>query len=118
MTNPGYLTMGFAEADRRQLAPYVGTTQVGITISAVPSSASHDSRVRARSNPLEDFKFTTSIYVTPPRSLGPQPCQARYHGDCQIHRRRKRTQRPRRQARGLYERIPLEEPQRATQDSS
>ena len=31
--------MGFAEADPRQLAPTVGKTQVGITISAVPSPA-------------------------------------------------------------------------------
>src|SRR3954466_7847796 len=63
MTNPVSLTMGFAEADPRQLPPSMGTTQVGITISAVPSSASHDSRARARSNPLEDFKFTTSVYI-------------------------------------------------------
>src|SRR3954469_22157580 len=32
--------MGFAEADPHQLAPAVGTSQVGITISAAPSSAS------------------------------------------------------------------------------
>src|SRR4051812_25003252 len=40
MTNPGSLTMGFAEADPRQLAPSVGTAQVGITISAASSSTS------------------------------------------------------------------------------
>ena len=34
MTNPGSLTMGFAGVNPRQLAPSVGTTQVGITISA------------------------------------------------------------------------------------
>src|SRR3954466_5936897 len=46
MTNPGSLTMGFAGVDPRQLAPSVGTMQVGITISAVPSSASCNSRAR------------------------------------------------------------------------
>src|SRR3954470_3468900 len=61
MTNPGSLTMGFAGADPRQLVLFVGTTQVGITISVVPSLASRDSRARTRSNTLEDFKFTTSI---------------------------------------------------------
>src|SRR4051812_47170573 len=39
MINPGSLTMGFAEADPRQLAPSVGTSQVGITISADSSPA-------------------------------------------------------------------------------
>src|SRR4051812_10493973 len=109
MINPGSLTMGFAEADPRLLVPSVGTTQVGITISAVPSSANHDSRARARSNPLEELKFTTSISVAAPRSLGPQPDQAQYLGDCQIHRRRRRTRRFRRQARGLYAGVPLKE---------
>src|SRR3954466_3256152 len=56
MTNPGSLTMGFAGVDPRQLAASVGTTQVGITISAVPSPASHDPRTRIRSNPLEELK--------------------------------------------------------------
>src|ERR1041385_7799246 len=42
MINPGSLTMGFAEADPRQLASSVGTTQVGITISAVPSDVRDD----------------------------------------------------------------------------
>src|SRR3954468_23726794 len=55
MTNPGSLTMGFAEADPRQLAPSVGTPHVGITISAASSptpvktatpSASIDSTTR------------------------------------------------------------------------
>src|SRR3954466_3004734 len=64
MINPGSLTMGFAEADPCQLAPSVGTTQVGITISAVPPSANQDSRTRARSCPLEEFKFTTNISIT------------------------------------------------------
>src|ERR1041385_6764593 len=75
MTNPGSLTMGFAGVDPRQLAPSVGTTQVGITISAVPSSASHNSRARTRSSPLEGFKITTNISATPSRSLGLQLCQ-------------------------------------------
>ena len=116
MTNPGSLTMGFAEGDPRQLAPSVGTTLVGITISTVPSSASHNSRARARSNPLEDLKFTTSIYIAPSRSPHQQPYQTQCHGDCQIHRRRIRTRRPRRQARGIYKGIPLEEPQCAAQN--
>src|SRR4051812_46400790 len=37
MTNPGSLTMGFAGADPRQLPPSVGTSQVGIAISAASS---------------------------------------------------------------------------------
>src|SRR3954469_10184150 len=40
MINPGSLNMGFSEADPRQLAPSVGTSQVGITISTVSSSTS------------------------------------------------------------------------------
>src|ERR1041385_2392590 len=39
MTNPGSLTMGFAAVHPRQLAPSVGTAQVGNAISAAPSSA-------------------------------------------------------------------------------
>src|ERR1041385_3421864 len=69
MTNPGSLTMGFAEADPRQLAPSVGTTQVGITISAVPPSANQDPTAITTSSPLEEFKFTTSICIAPSRSL-------------------------------------------------
>src|SRR3954469_8102852 len=38
MPNPGSLTMGFAGVDLRQLAPSVGTAQVGNVISAVSSS--------------------------------------------------------------------------------
>src|ERR1043165_1486167 len=56
MTNPGSLTMGFAGVDPCQLAPSVGTTQVGITISMVPSSASHNSRARTRSSPPRDSR--------------------------------------------------------------
>src|SRR3954464_13338356 len=58
MTNPGSLTMGFTEADPRQLASSMGTTQVGITISVVPSPASRDSRTRTRSSALVELKFT------------------------------------------------------------
>src|SRR3954463_3827386 len=72
MTNPGSLTMGFSGVDPRQLAPSVGTKQVGITISAVPSSASHNSRARTRSNPPEEYKIATNISAAPSRSLGPQ----------------------------------------------
>src|ERR1041385_1145062 len=43
MTNPGSLTMGFPGADPRQLASSVGTTQVGIMISAVSSPARYNS---------------------------------------------------------------------------
>src|SRR3954464_3820820 len=63
MTNPGSLTTGFVEADPRQLAQSVGTTQVGITISAVSSPGNLNPRTRGRSNLLERFKLTTSIYV-------------------------------------------------------
>src|SRR3954468_19081737 len=117
MTNPGSLTMGFAGVDPRQLAPSVGTTQVGITISAVPSSASHNSRARTKSNPLEEFKITASISATPSRSLGLQLCQDQYYGGGQIHHRRGRNRRPKRQARGFYQGIPLDEPQHAAEDS-
>src|SRR4051812_559728 len=101
MTNPESLTMGFAEADPRQLASYVGTTQVGITISAVPSSANRNSRARTRSSPLEGFKITANISATPARSLGPQPCQDQHYGDGQVQRQQRRNQRPRRTARNL-----------------
>src|SRR3954471_10064242 len=97
-SNPGSLTMGFAEADPRQLAPSVGTTQVGITISAVPSPASHNSRARTRSSPLEEFKFIANLSIAPPRSLGPQLDQVQYFGDYQSRHQRKRTRRPRRRA--------------------
>src|SRR3954470_22947539 len=70
MTIPGSLTMGFAGVDPRQLAPSVGITQVGITISAVPSSARHNSRARTRTRPLDGFKITTNISAAPSRSLG------------------------------------------------
>src|ERR1041385_5582108 len=105
MTNPGSLTMGFAWVDPHQLAPSVGTTQIGITISAVPPSTDRDSRTRARSNPLERFKFTASVSVTPSGPPSLQQNQAQHLDDCQIHHRRKITRRPRRQAQGGYSRI-------------
>src|SRR4051812_20121784 len=96
MTNPGSLTMGFAGVDPRQLAPSVGTTQVGITILAVPSSA------RSRSNQPEELKITANISAALPRSLGLQLCQEQYYGDGQAHRQRRRNRRPKRVARDLY----------------
>src|SRR3954469_15481350 len=116
MTNPGSLTMGFARVDPRQLAPSVGTTQVGITISAVPSSSNHNSRARTRSSPLEGFKIMANISATRARSLGPQLCQDQYYGNGQVQRQQRRNRRPRRAARGLYEGIPLGEPRHATED--
>src|ERR1041385_4327542 len=40
MTNPGSLTMGFSGVHPRQLAPSVGTAQVGNAISAASSAPS------------------------------------------------------------------------------
>src|SRR3954467_15640092 len=117
MTNPGSRTMGFAGVDPRQLAPTVGTTQVGITISAVPSSASHNSRARTRASPLEGFKITTNISAAPSRSLRLQLCQDQYYGNGQVQRQQRRNRRPRRALRGLYEGIPLDEPRRTAEDS-
>src|ERR1041384_736958 len=105
MTNPGPLTTGFSGGDPRQLAPSVGTTQVGITISAVTSSASRNSRARTRSSPHEEFKITANISATPSRSLGLQLCQYQYYGGGQVHRQQRRNRRPRRAVRGLNEGI-------------
>ena len=102
MTNPGSLTMGFAGVHPRQLAPSVGTTQVGITISAVSSPASRNSRARTRCNLPEEFKITANISATPAKSLSPQPCQDQYYGGNRARRQRSRTQRPKRKARGNY----------------
>src|SRR3954469_1304859 len=107
MTNPGSLTMGFAGVDPRQLAPSVGTTQVGITISAVPSSA--------RSNQPEEIKITTNISAAPSRPLSLQPRQDQNYDGSQVHHRQRRNRRPRRTMRGLYEGILLDEPQHAAQ---
>src|ERR1041385_1384510 len=109
MTNPGSLTMGIAGVHPRQLAPSVGTTQVGITISAVPSSARHNLRARTRCNPPEEFKITANISAAPSRSLGLQLCQDQYYGSRRVHRQRRRNRRPKRKARGFYTEIPIAE---------
>src|SRR3954462_11339073 len=83
-TNLGSLAMGFAGVDPRQLAPSVGTMQVGITISAVPSPATHNSRARTRSSPLEGFKITANISPPPTGPLEPQLHQVQRHGDGQV----------------------------------
>src|SRR4051812_47020807 len=111
MSNPASLTMGFAGVHPRQLAPTVGTTQVGITISAVPFS------LRARSNQPEEIKITTSITTTPSRPLLLQPCQDQYYGSDRVHNRQRRNRRPRRAARGLYEGVPLDELRYAADES-
>src|ERR1041385_1711720 len=116
MTNPGSLTMGFVGVDPRQLAPSVGTTHVGITISAVPSSASHNSRAGTRSNPPEEFKITTNISAAPSRSLSLQLCQDRYYGGNRVHRQRRRSRRLERKSRGLYAEIPIDEPHFEAED--
>ena len=105
--------MGFAGADPRQLAPSVGTTQVGITISAVPSSENRNPGARTRSNPLEGLKITANIFATPAASIETQPRQIQRHGNDQARRQRRRNRRPRRTARNLYEGVPLEEARRA-----
>src|ERR1041385_2680471 len=109
MTNPGSLTMGIAGVHPRQLAPSMGTTQVGITISVVPSSASHNSRARTRCDPPKEFKITSNISATPARSLGQQPCQGQYYGGNRAHRQQRRTGRPKRKARGFYTETPTDE---------
>src|SRR3954463_3104030 len=106
--------MGFAGVNTRQLAPTVGTTQVGITISVVPSITSSS---RTRSNLPEEIKITTSIITAPARPLLPQPCQDQYYGGDRVHNRQTRNRRPRRAARSLYEGTPLDESQRAAEDS-
>src|SRR4051812_15741826 len=113
MTNPGSLTMGFAGVDPRQLAPSVETTQVGITISAVPSSASYNSRARSRPSPLEGIKITADISATPSRLLELQSCQDRYYRDSQVQRQRRRNRRPKRRAWENYGRAPMNEPHHA-----
>src|SRR3954463_12403096 len=61
-TNPGSLTMGFAGVDPRQLAPSVGTTHVGNTISAVSSSTTQaGSTTRTGSGLFESLGFTAHL---------------------------------------------------------
>src|SRR3954465_15419624 len=116
MTNPGSLTMGFAGVHPRQLAPSVGTTQVGITISAVPSPASRNSRARTRCNLPEEFKITANIFASPARSLSLQPCQDQYYGGNRARRQQRRTRQPKRKARGFYTETPIDELQHEEED--
>src|SRR4051812_48221160 len=108
--------MGFAGADLRQLAPSVGTTQVGITISTVPSSENRNLGARTRSNPLEGLKITANIFATPAASTETQSWQIQHHGNVQARLQRRRNRRPRRTARNLYEGVPLEEARHAAED--
>src|SRR4051812_12727354 len=117
MTNPGSLTMGFSGVDPRQLAPSVGTTQVGITISAVPFLSNHKSRAKTRFSPLEGFKITAKSSAPPPKLFERQLCQVRHHGNDKVQRRRRRNRRTRRAARNPYEGVPLGEARRAAEDS-
>ena len=116
ITNPGSLTMGFAGVDHRQLAPSVGTTQVGITILAVPSSANRNSRARTGPNPLEGFNVTANIFAVPAVSIESQPHQIQYSEGNQTLRRKRRSRRSRRVARNPYAGVPLEEARRAAGD--
>src|SRR4051794_29888653 len=91
--NPGFPTMGFAEVNPRQLAPTVGTRQVGITISVAPPSANRKSRTRARSNPLEELRFIASLSIAPPRALDRRLRQNQSFGDYQSRTQRKKIRR-------------------------
>ena len=53
MTNPGSLTMGFAGVDPRQLAPSVGTAQVGSAISMASSRSPTPTNARTPSAPID-----------------------------------------------------------------
>src|ERR1041385_4380476 len=67
MTNPGSMTMGFVGVDPRQLAPTVGTAQVGNVISAASSSSALiDSAASARSNLFESLGFMTHLPALQP----------------------------------------------------
>src|SRR4051812_18279977 len=85
-------------------------------ISMVPSSASHNSRARTRSNPPEEFKITANISAAPSRSLGLDLCQDQYYGGNRVHRQRRRNRRPKRKARGFYAEIPIDELQHEAED--
>src|SRR3954465_9834333 len=67
MINPGYLTMGFAGADPRQLAPTVGTAEVGNAISAVSSSPTLTGSTTATgSNLFESLGFPAHLPAPKP----------------------------------------------------
>src|SRR4051812_45719602 len=66
-TNPGSLTMGFSGVDPRQLAPSVGTAQVGNAISAASSSTTlAGSAARTGSNLFESLGFTAHLPALKP----------------------------------------------------
>src|SRR4051812_39421922 len=59
--------MGFAGADPRQLAPSLGTTHVGKTISAVSSSSTLiGSEIKARPNLFESLGFAAHLPALKP----------------------------------------------------
>ena len=68
MINPGSLTMGFPGVDPRQLAPSVGTAQVGNAISAAPSTSSAliDPTAQAESNLFESLGFMAHLSTLQP----------------------------------------------------
>src|SRR3954467_12024860 len=68
MTNPGSLTMGFAGVDPRQLAPSMGTAQVGNAISAASSTSSApiDSTIQADSDLFGSLGFTAHLSTLQP----------------------------------------------------
>ena len=109
--------MGFVGVDPHQLAPFVGTTQVGIMISAVPSSANQNSRARTRSSPLKGFKITANISAIPASLTKPHQRQVQHRDNNQVQRRRQRNRRTRRAARNPYEGVPLGEARHAAEDS-
>ena len=60
--------MGLAEANPRQLAPTVGKTKVGFTISAVPSSTTDNSAtsstIQTRTDLLGTLKLTAYFPIS------------------------------------------------------
>src|ERR1041385_6357593 len=77
MTNPGSLAMGFAGVNPRQLAPSVGTAQVGRTISAASSTYStptgattspalYDPTTQAESDLFGSLGFTAHLSTLRP----------------------------------------------------
>src|SRR3954467_13472096 len=53
MINPGSLTMGFVRVDPLQLAPSVGTAQVGNAISAASQTSSTPTNAMAPTAPID-----------------------------------------------------------------